>query len=99
MKKIIAALALIACTATASAASMRLNNGSVLIREGTPANVLIKNAGRPSYKSSSLVCVEYRSRDCREWGRVESWFYTIEDVNWEIKVYKGRVLDLEWSKF
>lgn len=100
IKQAMLMLGLLLLVGSVSASALRLENGRVLINKGTSVGVLLEHAGEPAYRTSRRVCLDRRSEDyCNSWGTVETWFYTIDGIHWEIRVFGGRVLDLEWSRF
>lgn len=95
-------ISLLAFSTSLHAASsfMRFDNGKVLVKKGSPVTVLTEYLGAPLHTTNNIVCVDKRnSKQCKEWGTVESWFYRYDERNWEIKVYGGRILHIDWSRF
>ncbi|MCG5496245.1 DUF2845 domain-containing protein [Ectothiorhodospira haloalkaliphila] len=82
---------------TSQASSLRFDG--VLIREGSPAWLLLEHMGEPIQRSSRDACVRRERRDCVEWRTTETWFYRHNDLNYTIKVGDGKILKIEWSRF
>ncbi|MBK1671900.1 hypothetical protein CKO35_01035 [Ectothiorhodospira shaposhnikovii] len=90
-------LLLLLAAATSQASSLRFDG--VLIREGSPAWLLLEHMGEPRYRSSQEICARRDRRGCLEWRVSETWFYRHNDLNYTITVSGGQILKIEWSRF
>lgn len=86
-------------SAVAGGGSMRFDNGKVLVKPGSPSHTILRYLGKPLQTSRSVVCFDGTSSVCKEWRVVETWFYFHDELNWQISVSNGRVLNIDWSRF
>lgn len=99
--KMYAALLLLLVAFTAQASSLRVENGTVLIREGSPAYLLTEHLGEPDHRARESVCLESRGAhdECRRWGNIDIWFYRWDNRNWTIRIYNGHIRSIKWDLF
>lgn len=93
------AAVLFSFSAIAGGGSIRFDDGRVLVKPGSPSHTILRYLGRPLQTSRSFVCLQDSSSSCKQWGTVETWFYYHDELNWQITVSNGRVMDISWSRF
>jgi hypothetical protein len=100
MKKWILMLALMA-SFSASAGSLRVDDGRVLINKGDSVDTLLTYLGAPRVQSKKVICMDRRPKKnhCKEWGTAETWSYRHDDLNWKIQIVGDTIKDIGWSRY
>lgn len=100
--KMYVGLLLLAMASSVNASSIRVEGGTVLIKEGSPVYLLTEHLGEPDHRSQETVCLRRasgRHRDCDRWGHIDIWFYRWDNRNWTIRIRNGRILSIKWDLF
>lgn len=84
---------------TADASVLRFNGGTVMVKEGDPAYLLVKYLGEPLDKAEERLCVRSYHYHCTHWTVVETWFYEYRNLNWRMYIRGGKIWKMKWSRF
>lgn len=77
--------------AAAQASSLRIQGE--LIRAGTPVTTMIRLLGPPEHRSVVYACPNGCAPDH------EIWLYRVNNLNYQFRVRRGEVENVQWSRF